>query len=401
MTTLKSIACLVSATMCLPFVPANAETISLGTVAGWETGAWYDSDKRLGHCYGEAQYKSGIWVYFIIRQDYKWGISLRGGNIYAREGRDYDTLIQIDNLPVLKFTATGIGHNAILIPLGDRPDIFQQMRQGYTLYARFMGMTVQFNLDGTSQMLSAMARCLQTAPDPYPGRNPKSAPAPTPRTSAAPPPSQSSGKKSAQFGSGVFVKSEGTGITNAHVVNGCTSATIEGYGRARITARDKTNDLALVQLTEPKKTEAVQLARRSLKLGEFVYALGFPLPGIIDNGLNFTGGQVSSLSGMGGDTRQFQLSAPVQPGNSGGPVVNTSGQLVGVASARLDDVATLEASGALPQNVNYAIRADIAASFLRANGIDPSESESAAKLDPTDIATAGKGYTFQIKCNPE
>ncbi len=145
----------------------------------------------------------------------------------------------------------------------------------------------------------------------------------------------------------------------------------------------------------------MQFARRSLKLGEFVYALGFPLPGIIDNGLNFTGGQVSSLSGLGGDTRHFQLSAPIQPGNSGGPVVNTSGQLVGVTRARLDDVATLEASGSLPQNVNYAIRSDIAASFLRANGIDPSESESAAKLEPTDIATAGRGYTFQIRCSVE
>lgn len=225
------------------------------------------------------------------------------------------------------------------------------------------------------------------------------APSPPPRFAVTPPlpPKQ----RGSNFGSGFFVRVEGTGITNAHVVHGCTSATIDGYGRARITARDKTNDLALVQLAEPKRIEAVQFARRSLKLGEFVYALGFPLPGIIDNGLNFTGGQVSSLSGLGGDTRHFQLSAPIQPGNSGGPVVNTSGQVVGVTRARLDDVATLEASGALPQNVNYAIRSDIAASFLRANGIDPSESESAAKLDPTDIATAGRGYTFQIRCTVE
>lgn len=225
------------------------------------------------------------------------------------------------------------------------------------------------------------------------------APSPPSKSAATPPPPPK--QRGSNFGSGFFIRAEGTGITNAHVVNGCATATIDGYGRARIAARDAKNDLALVQLTEPKRTEPVQFARRSLKLGEFVYALGFPLPGIIDNGLNFTGGQVSSLSGLGGDTRHFQLSAPIQPGNSGGPVVNTSGQLVGVTRARLDDVATLEASGALPQNVNYAIRSDIAASFLRANGIDPSESESAAKLDPTDIATAGRGYTFQIRCTVE
>ena len=317
--------------------------------------------------------------------------------------QQYRSFIKIDRSVEFELPAIRRGNNHALIDIESSTTILKAIAEGVTFFVDVGNVNFAFPLDDSTKMLGYLFNCAKHAPDRFSDQPnqalPPVAPTPPPQVAATPAPAQK--PRGANFGSGFFVRSEGSGITNAHVVNGCTTATIEGYGRARITARDKTNALALVQLTEPKRTEAVQFARRSLKLGEFVYALGFPLPGIIDNGLNFTGGQVSSLSGLGGDTRHFQLSAPIQPGNSGGPVVNTSGQLVGVTRARLDDVATLEASGSLPQNVNYAIRSDIAASFLRANGIDPSESESAAKLEPTDIATAGRGYTFQIRCTVE
>ncbi|WP_454917096.1 S1C family serine protease [Xanthobacter sediminis] len=203
------------------------------------------------------------------------------------------------------------------------------------------------------------------------------------------------------FGSGFFVRYDGTGLTNAHVVEGCRSAVIEGYGEARIMARDKTNDLALLQPIGGLRTGAAQFSRRAVKLGEFVYALGFPLSTFVANGLNFTGGSVSSLSGIDGDSRQLQMSAPIQPGNSGGPVVNTSAQLVGITVSHLNEFATLEKSGSLPQNMNYAIRSDIAASFLRANGIEPLEAEPTTKLAPEEIAAAGREFTFQVKCKVE
>lgn len=220
--------------------------------------------------------------------------------------------------------------------------------------------------------------------------------APEPPQQQAPAP-----KVGTSFGSGFFVRYDGTGLTNAHVVEGCRSAVIEGYGEARIMARDKTNDLALLQPIGGLRTGAAQFSRRAVKLGEFVYALGFPLSTFVANGLNFTGGSVSSLSGIDGDSRQLQMSAPIQPGNSGGPVVNTSAQLVGITVSHLNEFAALEKSGSLPQNMNYAIRSDIAASFLRANGIEPMESEATAKLAPEEIAAAGREFTFQVKCKVE
>ncbi|MFG1433315.1 serine protease [Xanthobacter sp. V2C-8] len=223
----------------------------------------------------------------------------------------------------------------------------------------------------------------------------------------APPPSEApqhqnpAPKVGTSFGSGFFVRYDGTGLTNAHVVEGCRSAVIEGYGEARIMARDKTNDLALLQPIGGLRTGAAQFSKRAVKLGEFIYVLGFPLSTFVANGLNFTGGSVSSLSGIDGDSRQMQMSAPIQPGNSGGPVVNTSAQLVGITVSHLNEFAALEKSGSLPQNMNYAIRSDIAASFLRANGIEPLEAEPTSKLAPEEIAAAGREFTFQVKCKVE
>lgn len=223
----------------------------------------------------------------------------------------------------------------------------------------------------------------------------------SPATSEPPQPQTPPSKAGTSFGSGFFVRYDGTGLTNAHVVEGCRSAVIEGYGEARIMARDKTNDLALLQPIGGLRTGAAQFSKRAVKLGEFIYVLGFPLATYVANGLNFTGGSVSSLSGIDGDSRQMQMSAPIQPGNSGGPVVNTSAQLVGITVSHLNEFAALEKSGSLPQNMNYAIRSDIAASFLRANGIEPMESEAATKLAPEEIAAAGREFTFQVKCKLE
>ncbi len=384
---------------------AEAKNIVLGYSGEWEISKNVsDTDGAFVSCVSMGEYKSGTNVFFSVSKNFDWAISFSGSRVRYRKGDRVSVYMNIDGSKNFIYQGYSPIDNMIRIGLPDSSDLFNNFRSGYRLNVSTSGFETSFNLTGTARMLTDLLVCAgNNAKADQQGSQRSAPPSSAPvgpqssaKTTPAPKPS-----KGAAFGSGTFVQNEGTGLTNAHVVEGCTSATIEGYGRARITARDKTNDLALVQLTEPKRTESVQFARRSLKLGEFVYALGFPLPGIIDNGLNFTGGQVSSLSGLGGDTRHFQLSAPIQPGNSGGPVVNTSGQLVGVTRARLDDVATLEASGALPQNVNYAIRSDIAASFLRANGIDPSESEATAKLDPTDIATAGRGYTFQIRCTVE
>lgn len=201
-------------------------------------------------------------------------------------------------------------------------------------------------------------------------------------------------------GSGFFVSANGDGITNQHVVEGCSEVTIAGKGKANVTAIDQANDLALIKLLDGVPTEAVRFRTQTAQLGEQAFVLGFPLAGTLDNGLNFTTGTVSSLAGIGGNSTMVQFTAPIQPGNSGGPIVDTQGRLVGITVAKLKDIETLKSSGQLPQNVNFGIKSEIAIGFLALNGLNVQSEENGAPLQTTEIATKGRGFTFQVFCRP-
>ncbi|HEV2435157.1 MAG TPA: trypsin-like peptidase domain-containing protein [Verrucomicrobiae bacterium] len=91
-------------------------------------------------------------------------------------------------------------------------------------------------------------------------------------------------------------------------------------------------------------------------------------------------GEIESLSGAGDDPRYFQISVPVQPGNSGGALVDARGNVIGIVSAKLDAGAALAATGALPENVNYAVKSSFLLSFLE------SVPDVAAKLKKPNTA---------------
>jgi S1-C subfamily serine protease len=199
-------------------------------------------------------------------------------------------------------------------------------------------------------------------------------------------------------GTGFLVSNDGLVLTNRHVVEKCEDLTIHGRGPAIIKEIDPTNDLALLKMQG--STIPATFRSTSSDLGDAVYALGFPYSGVLGSGVNFTGGLVSSLSGIGNDSRYLQFTAPVQPGNSGGPLVDVNGLIVGVVSARLDDIEVLKASGSLPQNVNFAIRGHLATDFLRANGVVPVIAEPKSPLSASAIASNAQGYTVQVVCQP-
>jgi S1-C subfamily serine protease len=125
------------------------------------------------------------------------------------------------------------------------------------------------------------------------------------------------------LGTGFFVSMSGHVLTNQHVVEGCRSATISrpGYpsSGARIVASDNTNDLAL--LKTDMGTKMVPAFKIGARIGEGVFAYGFPLAGLLSSSGNFTVGTIASVAGLDDDSRVMQISAPVQPGNSGGPLV--------------------------------------------------------------------------------
>ena len=177
-------------------------------------------------------------------------------------------------------------------------------------------------------------------------------------------------------GSGFFITDDGYLITNAHVAGeGATVRilTAKGLISAKVVKVDKANDLALLKV-EGRFASLPIVASRAVKLGNTVATVGFPNIGLQGFAPKLAKGDIASLSGAGDDARYFQISVPVQPGNSGGALVDGHGNVVGVVSAKLSARAALAATGTLPENVNYAVKSSYLLSFLE------SVPEVAAKL---------------------
>ncbi len=107
---------------------------------------------------------------------------------------------------------------------------------------------------------------------------------------------------------------------------------------------------------------------------------------------------MSALAGLRDDTRYLQLTAPVQPGNSGGPLLDLSGNVVGIVSARINALAVAEATGTLPENINFAIKSGIVRGFLEANQIDYETAQSTDKLDPADVGEVAAKSVVMLEC---
>ncbi len=172
-------------------------------------------------------------------------------------------------------------------------------------------------------------------------------------------------------GTGFFVSNEGHILTNNHVIEDCTAISVfvdkAERVKARAVARDTTNDLAL--LSTGLKPLNVAAPRSGSRVGEFVAAFGYPHADLLAKSGNFTQGNVTALAGLGDDSRYLQISTPVQSGNSGGPLLDQNGNLVGMVTSKLNALKIMQASGDLPQNVNFALKASIITSFLDTDGI--------------------------------
>ena len=202
-------------------------------------------------------------------------------------------------------------------------------------------------------------------------------------------------QKAGSSGTGFFVTADGYVVTNAHVVEGFENAKIVyGLGEpvsAKIVARDVVNDLALLKVDF--SSDHVATLRFGVRVGEDIAAFGYPLVGRLSTGGNFTVGNVSALAGMRNDSRHVQISAPIQPGNSGGPVVDQSGNVVGVVVSNLGR----HEKGAA-QNVNFAINMNVLTAFLDSHGVAYSTEAIDYPLRTVDLAEKIQSFTVLIVC---
>jgi S1-C subfamily serine protease len=203
-------------------------------------------------------------------------------------------------------------------------------------------------------------------------------------------------------GTSFFINNAGYALTNAHVAEGCKSLKLVtgegGETEASLVKLDHTNDLALIKV--PSHTGGFASFRNGapVRQGEDVVVYGFPLTGGLATQGNLTTGVVSALAGLKDDTRMLQISAPVQPGNSGGPLFDTSGNVIGIVSGKLNTLNVARVTGDIAQNVNFAIKTNIVANFLETNGVKYEQAVSKASLHTADISDRAKAFTFMVKC---
>jgi TPR repeat protein len=230
-------------------------------------------------------------------------------------------------------------------------------------------------------------------------------PRPLPSFSSAPSSGAPKAIKMESTGTGFLVSKSGHILTSSHVVKNCheiRTRTHDGRGGPTpVMASDPKNDLALLSLSSRLARPAgVATLRegRGIRQGDGVLAIGFPLRGLLASGVNLTTGTISALAGLRDDTRYLQITAPIQPGNSGGPLLDQSGNVIGIIVAKLDAVKIAEATGDIPQNVNFAINATMARPFLDANGVEYETAPSTRKLEAADIGERAKKFTVLVEC---
>jgi len=198
-----------------------------------------------------------------------------------------------------------------------------------------------------------------------------------------------------------FVVAEGRLLSNQHVVANCraVNGVFAGNRRVPLTvlAADAERDLAL--LSGPRDAAPVLAFRDGPpRRGDEVVTYGFPLTGILGSGPTLTTGDVSALTGLRDDPNTFIISAPVQSGNSGGPLLDRSGNVLGVIVAKLNAQRVAERTGDLPQNVNIAIHGRVAMEFLRRNGVTPRTAASTGTLPAAEVGEIAHPSTVLIEC---
>ena len=163
-------------------------------------------------------------------------------------------------------------------------------------------------------------------------------------------------------------------------------------------ATDEANDLALLKVRKtPARVAPIRIT--APRLGEGIEAFGFPHTDILSTSGNFTLGNITALQGLHDNVSFLQISAPVQAGNSGGPLLDGSGNVVGVVSAKLDAIKIMLASNDLPQNVNFAIKAAMVATFLDANRVAYTTGTPGGRaLEPANIADQARAMSAFVVC---
>ena len=359
----------------------------IGTIEGWAIGY----NKTLNGCLASESFSDATTLWLgIDGRDNTYFLALTNPNWRSIEpGKQY----------LLRFSALGGGRwqgkfvgvareNEKGIVSGGLKEKFVGEIVGSSGVAVSLGdkVVARLSLQGSGAAMSSIVQCQNERGDGPPNGSPNS--------------------KSASTGTGFFITDSGHILTNAHVVRSCATVGVQQPGgvvhSARVIATDRQNDLSV--LITDMKPPAVAAIRTDVRLGENIAVFGFPLSDRLSTTGNFTVGYVSALAGYNDNSANIQISAPIQPGNSGGPVFDHHGNVVAVIFATATTAIMANTSdekpSVMPQNINFAIKSTIALAFLNSNGVKPDAPvvDNKSPLDSAELADFAKARTVKIAC---
>ena len=302
----------------------------------------------------------------MIDRSYAWGLAFGGKRWHLTPRTKIPLKFRINSGPWFDTTALVVDETMVYLPMAQEITLVELFRHGRILQL-YDGTIRNFDLTGTARLMVDLAACVATSLDDETAGTRSSSGAARPKASRAP------AEVEASSGSGIVISESGYILTNDHVVDGCRELWVRRYGdigrAAAVLHRDAANDLALVVAEGAIGAAAVAAFRTGVpvRAGESIAAYGFPLAGTLSSSGNIVSGNITAVTGVADDVRYFQISAPVQPGNSGGPLLDFSGSVVGIVNAKLNELAWARKTGDIPQNVNFAIKANVILSFLDAH----------------------------------
>jgi S1-C subfamily serine protease len=377
-------------------------------VGKWSGGAYTD-DKTgaFSHCAVTAPYNSGINLFLTETVNGIWVLGFAHQNWDLAAGQTSTIDLTFDGQAQFHVFASAVNKVLItaILPTGPVRD---HLRKDNTMVAVINGQAHQFVLTSAGEAMSAVTNCVtktKASGVAHAGdfSHPEKPAVKQAKSAAPPPPAQPSKTKTVEVsGSGFVVSPTGHIVTNQHVIGGCVGD-IRGNApggspmNLRVVSTDEINDLALLQ-APITFTDTAKIRGTAIRSGEAVIAIGFPFHGLLTSDVTVTTGIISSLSGILNDTRHLQISAPVQPGNSGGPLLDMSGNVVGVVAAKLNAIKFAKVSGDLPENVNFAIKTGAMRDFLDNSVIPYTIADAGAELKTAEIAEKARNYVILVSC---
>lgn len=375
-------------------------------VGNWTGGAFSDDGTgAFSHCAATATYANGIILVVGQNSSNTWLLSFASPAFKFNKGDTLPIDVTFDGQSQARLFASA--NSDIMVTATLPPNVARTFQKSSLMVAQAGRSTVQFNLTSTGPLLTALATCvskikadgLSAAGD---FSKVAAAKSNTPPDAQGAAPASKASRSVSKSGTGFVISASGHILTNNHVIDGCSEITGNLGGQPpttlRVVSSDETNDLAVLQGPADTFKSFARIRDRTIHSGDSVVAIGYPFHGLLSSDFTVTTGIVSSLSGVLNDTRQLQISAAVQPGNSGGPLLDTNGLIVGIVSAKLDALRVARATGNIPENINFAIKPGAIRDFLDNSVVAYETAAPGGEIKTSDIANNARAFTLLITC---